>query len=309
VVYPSHAYRLRHHGRGDLQCSACHRRHTERLCAASPDGESTRSHRSHQPGAGDDHRSATPKPFAGLRLTRPGSSYPGERASGASWRSPRRRSSPITVTNLLHCLETHRSVKPAGLGEPGPNPDELRRLLTMASRVPDHGALVSWRFILFHGDARQAASAQLAAAYSAQHPDLSEQTVGTLAKLSRLFAQAPLVVAVVSRADPNARKPEWEQVLTAGAVCMNLITAATALGYASVCSLAGRPITLTPWLPLACGRRRRWQASSTLAPPKSDRPIDPVQTSMTLSPSGWWNEWSGWQSSWGWSLRPGLPLG
>jgi nitroreductase len=42
------------------------------------------------------------------------------------------------------------------------------------------------------------------------------------------------VVAVVSRADPNARKPEWEQVLTVGAVCMNLIAAATALGYASV---------------------------------------------------------------------------
>jgi nitroreductase len=93
-------------------------------------------------------------------------------------------STPFTVPNLLHCLETRRSVKPAGLSEPGPNPDELRRLLTVASRVPDHGALVPWRFILFQGDARQAACAQLAAAYSAQHPDLSEQTVGTLAKLS-----------------------------------------------------------------------------------------------------------------------------
>jgi nitroreductase len=143
-------------------------------------------------------------------------------------------STAFTAPDLLHRLEIRRSVKPAALGEPGPNPDELRRLLTVASRVPDHGALVPWRFIVFQGDARQAASAQLAAAYSGQHPDLSEQTVATLAKLSRLFAQAPLVVAVVSRADPNARKPEWEQVLTAGAVCMNLITAATAVGYASV---------------------------------------------------------------------------
>jgi nitroreductase len=140
----------------------------------------------------------------------------------------------FTAPDLLHRLEIRRSVKPAALGEPGPNPDELRRLLTVASRVPDHGALVPWRFILFQGDARQAASAQLAAAYSAQQSDLSERHVGTIAKLSRLFAQAPLVVTVVSRADPNAWKPEWEQVLTAGAVCMNLITAATALGYASV---------------------------------------------------------------------------
>ena len=58
--------------------------------------------------------------------------------------------------------------------------------------------------------------------------------MGTLRKLSRLFTEAPLVVTVVSRADPTARKPEWEQVLTVGAVCMNLIAATTALGYASV---------------------------------------------------------------------------
>jgi nitroreductase len=139
-----------------------------------------------------------------------------------------------SAPDLLSLLETRRSVKPVALGEPGPNPVELRRILTVASRVPDHGALVPWRFILFQGEARQAASAQLAAVYLAQHPELSAQTVSTLAKLSRVFTQAPLVVAVVSRADPSARKPEWEQVLTAGAVCMNLITAATAIGYASV---------------------------------------------------------------------------
>jgi nitroreductase len=141
---------------------------------------------------------------------------------------------PFSAPDLLSVLETRRSVKPVVLSGPGPNPAELRRLLSVASRVPDHGALVPWRFILFQGEARQAASAQLAAVYLAQHPELSAQTVSTLAKLSRLFTQAPLVVAVVSRADPNARKPEWEQVLTAGAVCMNLITAATAIGYASV---------------------------------------------------------------------------
>ena len=140
----------------------------------------------------------------------------------------------VTAPDLLHCLETRRSVKPVALGEPGPNPDELCRLLTIASRVPDHGALVPWRFILFQGEARQAASAQLAAVYLAQHPELSEQTVGNLTKISHLFTQAPVVVAVVSRADPNARRPEWEQVLTVGAVCMNLTTAATAMGYASV---------------------------------------------------------------------------
>jgi nitroreductase len=146
---------------------------------------------------------------------------------------PTRPASPRN-SDLLHLLETRRSVSTVRLGEPGPTPRELRRLLMVASRVPDHGTLVPWRFILFQGEARQAASTQLAALYLAQHPEMSDRTMGTLAKLSRLFTQAPLVVAVVSRADPNARKPEWEQVLTVGAVCMNLIAAATAQGYASV---------------------------------------------------------------------------
>ena len=118
--------------------------------------------------------------------------------------------------------------------KPGPNPEELRHLLTIASRVPDHGALVPWRFILLQGEARRAASAQLAAVYAARHPERSPETVATLAKLSQVFTQAPLVVTVVSRADPGARRPEWEQVLTVGAVCMNLLAAATAMGYASV---------------------------------------------------------------------------
>ena len=89
---------------------------------------------------------------------------------------------PCTAPDLISVLETRRSVKPAVLGEPGPNPDELRRLLTVASRVPDHGALVPWRFILFQGEARQAASTQLAAVYATQHPERSAQTIGTLAK-------------------------------------------------------------------------------------------------------------------------------
>jgi nitroreductase len=143
-------------------------------------------------------------------------------------------SAVIGGPDLLHLLEARRSVKPVALGAPGPSPDECRRLLTIASRVPDHGGLVPWRFILFQGEDRQAASAQLAACYRAQHPERTEYTEATVAKLSRLLTQAPMVVAVVSRADPTARKPEWEQVLTAGAVCMNLLTAATAMGYASV---------------------------------------------------------------------------
>ena len=60
----------------------------------------------------------------------------------------------------------------------------------------------------------------------------SRPGVSSFSKLSR-FTRAPLVVAVVSRATPHAKIPEWEQILSAGAVCMNVTVAAKALGFAS----------------------------------------------------------------------------
>ncbi len=135
-------------------------------------------------------------------------------------------------------------------------------------------------------EARQAASAQLAAVYLAQHPDLSAQTVGTLAKLSHLFTQAPLVVAVVSLAGPNARKPKWEQVLTVGAVCMNLITAATTIGYGAVWLTGWAAYNAEALAPLACGQRRRLQVSSTSARRKSVLPIASALSSPSLLPTG-----------------------
>lgn len=101
-------------------------------------------------------------------------------------------------------------------------------MLTAAARVPDHGKLVPWRFILIEGDARQRMGDLLAQAFLADNPDADPEKI--TAERER-FAKAPLVVGVVSRAAPHAKIPEWEQVLSAGAVCMNLLNAATALGY------------------------------------------------------------------------------
>jgi nitroreductase len=148
---------------------------------------------------------------------------------------------PAAPADALGLLETRRSVDPDFLAAPGPDPMQVQRLLTIAARVPDHGALEPWRFIVFEGAARQAASAQLAEAYQAAlQTDLAglardnpEKAQRTLAKMPTLLSRAPVVVVVVSRADPQARKPEWEQVLSVGAACMNLITAAMAMGFAA----------------------------------------------------------------------------
>ncbi len=133
------------------------------------------------------------------------------------------------MTDMLHLLETRRSVAPVALSGPGPTPVELERLLTLASRVPDHGKLVPWRFIVFQGEARERAGDILVAAFAAREPDAEPSRI---AAERRRMTMAPLIVAVVSCAAPHVKIPEWEQELTAGAVCMNLLIGARAMGYA-----------------------------------------------------------------------------
>jgi nitroreductase len=134
------------------------------------------------------------------------------------------------MTDALELLKTRRSIKPVELTGPGPSAAELGTLLTVASRVPDHGKLVPWRFIIFEGDARLAAGAAIEAAFRAKYPDAKPEQVEYEQKR---LARAPLVIAVVSRAGPHVKIPEWEQVLSAGAAAMSLVLAAHALGYAA----------------------------------------------------------------------------
>jgi nitroreductase len=134
------------------------------------------------------------------------------------------------MPEALDLLKTRRSVKPLELAEPGPSPAEVETILTIASRVPDHGKLTPWRFIVFEGAGRAAAGEQIAAAFAAKYPEAAADQIAF--ERNRL-ARAPLVIAVVSRAAEHKKIPEWEQVLSAGAAAMSLVFAAHALGYAA----------------------------------------------------------------------------
>jgi nitroreductase len=134
------------------------------------------------------------------------------------------------MPEALQLLKTRRSVKPMELAGPAPGAAEIDTMLSVAARVPDHGKLVPWRFIVFEGDARLKAGEAIAAVFRADHADATADQIEF--ERNRL-ARAPLVIAVVSRAGPHVKIPEWEQVLSAGAATMNLITAAHALGYAA----------------------------------------------------------------------------
>jgi nitroreductase len=133
------------------------------------------------------------------------------------------------MPEALDLLKRRRSVKPMELAEPGPSPAELDTILTVASRVPDHGKLTPWRFIVFEGKARDAAGEKIAAAFQNKEPAATaDQIAFERARLSR----APVVVAVVSRAGAHPKIPEWEQLMSAGAAATNLLLAANALGFA-----------------------------------------------------------------------------
>ncbi|WP_407528279.1 nitroreductase family protein [Methylobacterium oryzisoli] len=141
------------------------------------------------------------------------------------------------MNDTLVLLRTRRSVPPAQLSGPGPTPEDVETLLTVAARVPDHGKLAPWRFIVIAGEGAARIGAVIAATYAADHPEADE---ARLAVERNRLAQAPLVVAVVSRAGPHVKIPEWEQVLSAGAAAMNLCLAANAMGF--------RTAWLTEWI-------------------------------------------------------------
>jgi nitroreductase len=130
------------------------------------------------------------------------------------------RASPET----LALLAERRSSPAQTLAEPGPSAEEVEVLLRLGARVPDHGKLSPWRYLVFTPPAKADYAARLKTLAEAQG---DPQRVAKLAKL----VAAPFTVAVVSRTDPKADIPEWEQVLSSGAVCMSLLIAAEAMGY------------------------------------------------------------------------------
>ncbi len=128
---------------------------------------------------------------------------------------------------MIEFLKTRRSTAIKALAEPGPNKKQVEEILTVASRVPDHGKLAPWWFSVFEGQAREEFGKVLRKAYVLEEQDAS------LAKLdleAEKLLRAPLVIAVISRVR-ESKIPQWEQFLSAGAASYNLCLAAAALGF------------------------------------------------------------------------------
>ena len=131
---------------------------------------------------------------------------------------------------LLDYLSSRRTVPSLQLDEPGPRPEQLADILKISARVPDHGKLVPWRFIVFSKDQRLAAEDWLRsrAVATSEHGEKGPE----VEKVTR-FVRAPFVVGVVSSPVDHPKIPVWEQQLSAAAVCLNMIHAAHASGYSA----------------------------------------------------------------------------
>src|SRR2546426_11226659 len=117
------------------------------------------------------------------------------------------------MPDALDLPNPRRSVKPIELKGPAPSAAEIDTILTVAARVPDHGKLVPWRFIVFAGDGRLRAGGTIAAGFRADHPEAKPEHVEM--ERTRL-ARAALVIAGGSRARPHLENPRWEEVVPAG---------------------------------------------------------------------------------------------
>jgi len=130
---------------------------------------------------------------------------------------------------MIEFLSNRRSNLAKAMGEPGPSAAQLTQMLEIAARVPDHRKLEPWRFVLFQGEARARIGRHIASAFIRNNPDMPEDRA--MFEGER-FLRAPVVVAVISSpVDCPRGTPQWEQELSAGAVCFNLCLAAQAHGF------------------------------------------------------------------------------
>ncbi|NNC38157.1 MAG: nitroreductase [Acidimicrobiales bacterium] len=132
---------------------------------------------------------------------------------------------------VLSFLARRRSTLARAMTGPGPDQKQLDLILRIAARVPDHRKLSPWRFIVFQGAARATFGTYLASKFHTDFPDLEEDRVQFEGER---FLRAPVIVGVVSSPKNCPRgTPKWEQELSAGAVCHNMLLAARASGFAA----------------------------------------------------------------------------
>ena len=132
------------------------------------------------------------------------------------------------ISTPLSLLATRRSARPREMAAPGPDAATLDAILTIAMRTPDHGKLAPWRFVVVDADRRDRLAEVITTAYRAERPAAARLEIEAMEQFARA---APCLVVVLSSPRTDSHIPLWEQELSTGAACMNLLHAATAHGF------------------------------------------------------------------------------
>lgn len=132
------------------------------------------------------------------------------------------------TSSLRAHLATRRSGKARDMIAPGPDAAELRDIIALALRTPDHGKLAPWRIVTVAADQRNALAALLKTAWVKENPGAAGLD---LSALDQLAHQAPTLLVLLSTPVMGSKIPVWEQQMSAGAVGMNLLHAAHAHGF------------------------------------------------------------------------------
>ncbi len=182
----------------------------------------------------------------------------------------------------LSLLLSRRSAKARTLVAPGPDSGQLATILQAASRVPDHGKLAPWRFVVITD--RDALRQLLLEKLHRHRPEAGAHEIE---KLEAFAAQAPVLVAVISTVQHGRNIPEWEQQLSAGAACQNLLLAAHAMGFVGnwLSGLASQLPGVAKALGAPGGHVVGWVFIGTPSKPLDERPRPLPQTVISHWPA------------------------
>lgn len=133
--------------------------------------------------------------------------------------------------DALTLLKERSSTLPRFMSEPGPSDADLAEMFEAATRVPDHGMVRPWRFVVLRGDDRAKMGEVFAEALKARKPDANEEALES--ERNRAM-RTPVVIAVLARTKPNPKVPHVEQIVSAGQAALTLQLAAQAKGFGSV---------------------------------------------------------------------------
>jgi nitroreductase len=132
----------------------------------------------------------------------------------------------LPAPDAVDLLLSRRSGSAKAMDKPGPSKKQLEQILQAGCRTPDHGKLFPWRFVVFEGKGRDRAGDVLAEVMEAEGERAKQ-----VEEERKRFLRAPVVIGVISHAREQHKIPVWEQELSAGAACQNILIAATAFGF------------------------------------------------------------------------------